>query len=110
MQLLKTGSAYYAPAASAVRMARAVLNDEHALLPCAVWLTGQYGFDRLVLGVPVNLGRRGVEQVVEMELSEADRQGLALSAQSVRGLCQQVDAWFAQAAGGSEPEPFDPRR
>jgi len=72
--LLKTGSAYYAPAASIAQMVDAILNDRHMILPCAVKLEGQYGVDGLYVGVPTQLGRQGVEKVVEIELT-ADEQG-----------------------------------
>ena len=84
VQLLKTGSAYYAPAAAAVAMARSILRDEHRLLPCAAWLTGQYGLEDIYMGVPCILGRRGVERVVELELSDAGREQLHKSAEAIR--------------------------
>src|SRR5436305_1989440 len=70
---LKTGSAYYAPAASAVEMVEAILKDKKKILPCAAYLNGQYGVHGLYVGVPVKLGRRGVEQVIEIKLT-ADEQ------------------------------------
>lgn len=82
--LLKTGSAYYAPAASAVRMVQSIVRDEKQLLPCAALLTGQYGLDDIYMGVPCTLGRDGVEQILELEISEADRQSLHRSAGEVR--------------------------
>lgn len=82
--LLKTGSAFYAPAASAVRMVEAVLRDEKQLLPCAAYLTGQYGLNDIYMGVPCVLGRNGVEQILELEISAADQQSLHKSAEEVR--------------------------
>ncbi len=82
--LLKTGSAFYAPAASAVRMAQAVLRDEKQLLPCAAYLTGQYGLDDIYMGVPCILGQGGVERVLELDISETDRASLHKSAAEVR--------------------------
>lgn len=82
--LLKTGSAFYAPAASAVRMARAILRDEKQVLPCAAHLTGQYGLNDIYMGVPCILGRLGVERVLELEISEADRASLHTSAAEVQ--------------------------
>lgn len=82
--LLKTGSAFYAPAASAVRMAQSVLRDEKQLLPCAAYLTGQYGLDDIFMGVPCVLGKDGVEKVLELELTDAESASLHRSAQEVR--------------------------
>jgi malate dehydrogenase len=82
--LLKTGSAYYAPAASAARMVQAVVRDEKQLLPCAAYLTGQYGLEDIYMGVPCLLGKGGVERILELEISEADRASLHKSAQEVR--------------------------
>jgi malate dehydrogenase len=82
--LLKTGSAFYAPAASAVRMAQSVIRDEKQLLPCAALLTGQYGLDDIFMGVPCKLGKDGVEQILELEISDADKASLHKSAEEVR--------------------------
>ena len=82
--LLKTGSAYYAPAASAVRMAQSIIRDERQLLPCAALLTGQYGLDDIYMGVPCILGKDGVEKILELEISDADRASLHKSAEEVR--------------------------
>lgn len=82
--LLKTGSAYYAPAASTVRMVEAILRDEKQLLPCAAYLTGQYGLNDIHMGVPCVLGKDGVEKILELEISDADRQSLHKSAEEVR--------------------------
>jgi len=70
---LKSGSAYYAPAASAVEMVEAILKDKKKILPCSVFLQGEYGIRDLFVGVPVKLGARGVEQIIEVKL-EADEQ------------------------------------
>lgn len=82
--LLKTGSAFYAPAASAVRMAQAVIRDEKQLLPCAALLTGQYGLDDIFMGVPCKIGKDGVEEILELEISEANKASLHKSAEEVR--------------------------
>jgi len=82
--LLKTGSAFYAPAASAVRMAQSILRDEKQLLPCAAYLTGQYGLNDIYMGVPCVLGKNGVEKILELEISEADTASLHKSAEEVR--------------------------
>jgi malate dehydrogenase len=81
---LKTGSAYYAPSAGAVQMAEAIVNDQKRILPCAAWLTGEYGMKDLFLGVPVKLGRRGMEKVIEVELTRDERAALEKSAEAVR--------------------------
>ncbi|MCK5241703.1 malate dehydrogenase [bacterium] len=94
VKLLKTGSAYYAPAAAAVRMVAAVLNDEKALLPCATLLQGEYGFADIVLGVPVIIGCQGVERVVEIQLEAQDKEALTKSAGVTQPLCRQVDEWL----------------
>jgi malate dehydrogenase len=82
--LLKTGSAYYAPGASAARMAQSIIRDEKQLLPCSAQLTGQYGLDDVYIGVPVVLGKEGVEQIVELEITDDERTALHKSAEEVR--------------------------
>jgi malate dehydrogenase len=81
---LKTGSAYYAPSAGAVQMAEAIVNDQKRILPCAVWLSGEYGMKDLFLGVPAKLGRKGMEKVIEVELTKEERAALEKSAEAVR--------------------------
>ena len=81
---LKTGSAYYAPSSGAVQMAEAIVLDQKRILPCAAWLEGEYGMSGLFLGVPCKLGRRGLERIIEVELTEAERAALAKSAKAVR--------------------------
>ncbi|MDQ0304460.1 malate dehydrogenase [Ancylobacter polymorphus] len=93
VNLLKTGSAFYAPAASAIEMATSYLRDKKRLLPCAAYLTGQYGIDDLYLGVPVIIGANGVERVVEIELDAHERAMLDKSIASVKelvGECQKI--------------------
>lgn len=82
--LLKTGSAFYAPGASAARMVQSILRDEKQLLPCSSFLQGQYGLDDIYIGVPVRLGKDGVEEIVELSLSESERAALHRSADEVR--------------------------
>ncbi len=84
--LLKTGSAYYAPSAAAVEMAEAILKDKKKILPCAAYLEGEYGINGLFVGVPVKLGARGIEQIIEIELTADEKAALAKSAASVREL------------------------
>jgi malate dehydrogenase len=81
---LKTGSAYYAPSAGAVQMAEAIVKDHKRILPCAAWLEGEYGMKGLFLGVPCKLGRKGLEQVIEVDLTQDERAALAKSAEAVR--------------------------
>ncbi|MDP1857409.1 MAG: malate dehydrogenase [Gemmatimonadaceae bacterium] len=81
---LKTGSAYYAPSAGAIQMVEAIVHDQKRILPCAAWLQGEYGLSGLFLGVPCKLGRRGLEQILEVELTPAERVALGKSAEAVR--------------------------
>ncbi|HEX4935521.1 MAG TPA: malate dehydrogenase [Gemmatimonadaceae bacterium] len=81
---LKTGSAYYAPSAGAVQMVEAIVQDQKRILPCAAWLEGEYGMSGLFLGVPCKLGRKGLEQILEVELTSAERVALGKSADAVR--------------------------
>jgi malate dehydrogenase len=92
--LLKTGSAYYAPATSAISMAEAFLKDKKRVLPCAAHLSGQYGVDNLYVGVPVVLGAGGVERVVEIDLKNEAKLNFQLSVDAVKELleaCRQID-------------------
>lgn len=81
---LKTGSAYYAPSAGAVQMAEAIVFDQKRILPCAAWLEGEYGMRDLFLGVPCKLGRKGLEKIIEVELTDDERAALSKSADAVR--------------------------
>jgi len=83
VSLLKTGSAYYAPAAATVDMVCAILNDEKRVLPCAAWCTGQYGVKDMFVGVPAVLGRNGVEKIVELQLTGSELAKLKKSADHV---------------------------
>jgi malate dehydrogenase len=89
VNLLKTGSAFYAPAASAIAMAESYLLDKKRVLPCAAWLNGEYGVNDLYVGVPVVIGAKGVERIVEIELNGGERDAFQKSTASVQGL---VDA------------------
>jgi malate dehydrogenase len=86
VSLLKTGSAYYAPASSAVEMAESILKDKKKILPCAALLTGEYGYQDLFIGVPVKLGAAGVEQIIEITLTAEETAALDKSAAAVEGL------------------------
>ena len=87
---LKSGSAYYAPGASAVEMVEAILKDKKKILPCAAYLTGQYGVNGLYVGVPVKLGRAGVEQIIEITLTPDEQAAFDKSAASVRELVDKL--------------------
>jgi malate dehydrogenase len=91
VNLLKTGSAYYAPSAAAVDMVEAILKDQKRVLPCAVRCDGEYGIDGLFVGVPAKLGRKGVEGIEQYELSPDEKTALAASARAVKELCDAVD-------------------
>jgi malate dehydrogenase len=96
--LLKTGSAYYAPAESAIAMANSYLKDKKRVLPCAAWLTGQYGLKDLYVGVPVVIGAGGAEKVIEFETNAEEKAMFAASVASVQGLieaCKQIDPSLA---------------
>ncbi len=86
VNLLKTGSAFYAPAASAIAMAESYLKDQKRILPCAAYLNGEYGVKDLYVGVPVMIGQGGVEKIVELELTTAEQQAFDASIEAVRGL------------------------
>jgi malate dehydrogenase len=86
VNLLKTGSAYYAPSAAAVEMVEAILKDKKKILPCAVYLEGEYGIKGLFVGVPVKLGATGVEQIIEIKLTAEEKAGLDKSAAAVKEL------------------------
>jgi malate dehydrogenase len=99
--LLKTGSAYYAPATSAIAMAESYLKDKKRVLPAAAHLTGQYGVDDLYVGVPVVIGAGGVERIVEIELDAQARQNFDVSVDAVKELleaCKQIDNSLAKEA------------
>lgn len=96
--LLKTGSAYYAPATSAIEMAESYLKDKRRLLPCAAFLNGEYGLNDMYVGVPVIIGADGVEKVVEIELIGEEKSGFEHSVGAVKGLmeaCTAIDGSLA---------------
>ena len=84
--LLKTGSAFYAPASAAVEMAESILKDKKKILPCAAYLQGEYGINDLFIGVPVKLGAKGIEEIIEITLMEQEKQALQKSAAAVQEL------------------------
>ena len=98
VNLLKTGSAFYAPAESAIAMARSYLKDQKRVLPCAAYLTGQYGLDGLFVGVPCVIGAGGVERIVEFPLDASEKKMFAKSSDAVKGLiaaCKDIDKTLA---------------
>ena len=103
VSLLKTGSAYYAPAAAAFEMVEAILLDRKRVLPCAAHLEGEYGVDGLYVGVPVVLGRRGVERIIVIELREDERDAFQRSAGAVRELVGTLARLDREAAEASRP-------
>jgi len=84
VNLLKTGSAFYAPSAGVIQMAEAILKDKKRILPCCVYLNGEYGLKDICFGVPVKLGAKGIESIIELELTEEEKKLVAKSAESVK--------------------------
>lgn len=91
--LLKTGSAYYAPGASAAEMCEAIIKDQNKILPCCVLTQGEYGLDNLFVGLPVKLGEGGVKDVFKIELTADETEALRVSAGHVKELCDVVDGF-----------------
>ena len=87
---LKTGSAYYAPSAAAVQMVEAIVQDRKRILPCAAWLEGEYGLSGLYCGVPCKLGRKGLEQILQVALTGEQKAALEKSAAAVRETMKTV--------------------
>jgi len=87
---LKTGSAYYAPSSAAVQMVEAIVKDKRRILPCAAWLQGEYGMSGLFLGVPCKLGAGGLQQIIEVDLTDDERHALEHSAEHVRETMQAL--------------------
>jgi len=90
VNLLKTGSAYYAPASSIVEMIGAIIKDKKKILPCAAYLNGEYGAKGVFIGVPVKLGRKGVEKVIEVKLEPKEQEAFKKNIEHVQGLMKQV--------------------
>ena len=99
-KLLKTGSAFYAPAASAIAMAESYLKDKKRVLPCAAYLTGEYGVKGLYIGVPAVIGSKGMERVVEIDLNTHERLDCKRSVEAVQNL---VEACVRIAPGLQQP-------
>jgi malate dehydrogenase len=96
VSLLKSGSAYYAPSAAVTQMCESIVRDKKRVLPCSVWLEGEYGLEGLFLGVPCKLGRVGLEEILEAELTDGERAALERSAAEVK---ETMDALPAGEAG-----------
>lgn len=92
VNLLKTGSAFYAPAAAILQMTESILLDKKRILPCAAYLQGEYGVDGLLVGVPVKLGAAGIEQIIEIELDDGEKAQLSGSVEAVQELVDAMDA------------------
>ncbi len=90
VSLLKTGSAYYAPASAVTEMAEAILKDKKKILPCVAYLQGEYGINNLFIGVPVKLGSSGVEEIIEIRLAAEENEALQRSAKAVQGLVDDL--------------------
>ncbi len=88
--LLKTGSAFYAPASAACEMAEAIIKDKKKILPCAAYLTGEYGIHDLFIGVPVKLGKEGIEEIIQIKLTPEEDAALKKSAEAVKGLVEAM--------------------
>lgn len=96
--LLKTGSAYYAPASSAIAMAESYIKDKKRVLPCAAKLSGQYGVDGLYIGVPVVIGKNGVEKIIEIKLNDEEQAMFDKSVQAVKDLNEAMENISKDAA------------
>jgi malate dehydrogenase len=92
VKFLKTGSAYYAPASSAVEMVESILKDKKKVLPCAAYLEGEYGYNGLFVGVPVKLGSSGIEKIYEVQLTAEEKTMLDKSAAAVKELIDTIKA------------------
>ena len=96
VSLLKTGSAFYAPGASVVKMIEAILQDKRRILPCTAYLEGEYGWSGIFFGVPVMMGIHGIEKVIELNMTEEEKAALDKSAQDVKKTCDEIDAILAE--------------
>ncbi len=95
VSLLKKGSAFLAPGASAVKMVEAILQDKRRILPCTAYLDGEYGWSGIYFGVPIELGRDGMNKIIELNLTDEEKKMLDISAQDVKNTIDEVDAFLA---------------
>jgi malate dehydrogenase len=91
VNFLKTGSAYYAPASSTVDMVTAIIKDKKRILPCAVWVEGEYNLNNIIVGLPVKLGTKGVEEILQINLNEEEQTALKASAKSVQDMIDKLN-------------------
>ncbi len=91
ISLLKTGSAFYTPSAAAARMVEAIVLDKKEILPCAAYLQGEYGIKDVVIGVPVKLGKNGIEEIIELELTDEEKKALTASAEAMKRLVKMME-------------------
>ena len=96
VSLLKTGSAFFAPGASVVKMVEAILQDKRRILPCTAYLEGEYGWSDIFFGVPVMMGINGIEKVIELKMTEEEKAALDKSAQDVKKTCDEIDNILAE--------------
>ena len=94
VKLLGTGSAYYAPAAATVKMVESIIHDANSVLPCSVYLQGQYGISDLYVGVPCKLGRNGLTEIIEVKLDSGEQQALLNSAEIYRKSIDELSEFF----------------
>jgi malate dehydrogenase len=90
VSLLRTGSAFYAPSAAAARIVEAIVLDKKEVLPCAAYLKGEYGIKDAVIGVPVKLGKSGIEEIIELELTNEEKKALQSSAEAMKQLVETM--------------------
>ena len=95
VSLLKTGSAFYAPGSSVVKMIEAILQDKRRILPCTAYLEGEYGWSGIFFGVPVMMGINGIEKIIELKMTDEEKAALDKSAQDVKKTCEAIDAILA---------------
>ena len=95
VSLLKTGSAFYAPGSSVVKMIEAILQDKRRILPCTAYLEGEYGWSGIFFGVPVMMGINGIEKIIELKMTDEEKAALDKSAQDVKKTCDTIDAILA---------------
>jgi len=97
VSLLKTGSAFYAPGSSVVKMIEAILQDKRRILPCTAYLEGEYGWSGIFFGVPVMMGINGIEKIIELKMTDEEKVALNKSAQDVKKTCDEIDAILAES-------------
>ena len=97
VSLLKTGSAFYAPGSSVVKMIEAILHDKRRILPCTAYLEGEYGWSGIFFGVPVMMGINGIEKIIELKMTDEEKVALNKSAQDVKKTCDEIDAILAES-------------